>query len=511
MQNLIQKQILLLKEHWSFKMNPYKILILLLFTLTTLLGNLKLSIPSNTIIKNEPFIFVLEAYGNDIKFSNIDLINGDVVQEIASSTATNIINGQITKRVKKTYSFNPTKDFTLPSFEAVIDGKSYHTNEEKITLQKVSKTQSNFFDFTIKTESKEYYMGENFILTMVFKYRKDSQLENLYLEKPNFENFWYKQLDDSKNFEDGDYIVSEVKFLMFALKEGTLNIEPIKINAQIMENNSYSIFSTTRNKSIYSNELSFNIKTLPQNIKLIGDFQIEASIDKEKVKMGEAISYKLKIKGSGNIDDVRDIKLPINDVTIYENKPVIKTQIINNQYSGEYEKVFSIIANKSFSIPSISLEYFDKDLKKVITKQTKSFHIEVLNEELKKEVLLEKAPAFTPIETVKEESTKEIIKVVEKSSLLDKIIFFALGVITCLLIISLYFYVITTRRKKDEESKPLLKKVKNAKSKDELIKLLAVYLKIDSRLDKLIFDLEKTQDINNLKKDIVKIVKELKL
>lgn len=29
-------------------------------------------------------------------------------------------------------------------------------------------------------------------------------------------------------FEDGDYIVSEVKFLMFALKEGTLNIEPIK-------------------------------------------------------------------------------------------------------------------------------------------------------------------------------------------------------------------------------------------------------------------------------------------
>ncbi len=56
-------------------MNPYKILILLLFTLTTLWGNLKLSIPSNTIIKNEPFIFVLEAFGDDIKFPNIDLIN----------------------------------------------------------------------------------------------------------------------------------------------------------------------------------------------------------------------------------------------------------------------------------------------------------------------------------------------------------------------------------------------------------------------------------------------------
>ena len=208
-------------------MNPYKILILLLFTLTTLWGNLKLSIPSNTIIKNEPFIFVLEAFGDDIKFPNIDLINGNVVQEISSSISTNIINGQISKRVKKTYSFNPTKDFVLPSFEAVIDGKSYNTNEEKITLQKVLKTQSNLFDFTIKTDSNEFYIGENFILTMVFKYKKDSQLENLYLEKPKFENFWYKQLDESKNFEDGDYIVSEVKFLMFALKEGTLNIEPM--------------------------------------------------------------------------------------------------------------------------------------------------------------------------------------------------------------------------------------------------------------------------------------------
>jgi hypothetical protein len=492
-------------------MNLYKILFLLFFTFTSLFANFKLSIPSNTIVKNEPFIFVLEAFGDDIKFPDVNSINGNVVQEIASSTATNIINGQVTKRVKKTYSFNPTKDFTLPAFEALIDGKNYYTNEEKITLQKVSKTQSNLFDFTIKTDSNEFYVGENFILTMVFKYRKDSQLENLYLEKPNFENFWYKQLDDSKNLEDGDFIVSEVKFLMFALKEGSLNIDPLKINAQIMENNSYSIFSTTRNKKIYSNELTFNIKALPQNTKLIGDFQIEAFVDKEKVKMGEALSYKLKITGSGNIDDVKDIKLLISDVTIYDNKPIIKSQIVNNQYMGEYEKVFSIISNKSFFIPSVSLEYFDKNLNKVITKKSKNFDIEVLNEELKKEVVLEKAPALTPIETKKEESTKEIIKVVEKSSSLDRIIFFTLGVITCLLIISLYFYVITSRRKKDEKDKPLLKKVKNAKTKDELIKLLAIYLKIDSRLDKLIFDLEKIEDIQSLKKEIIKVLKELKL
>ena len=83
--------------------------------------------------------------------------------------------------------------------------------------------------------------------------------------------------------------------------------------------------------------------------------------------------------------------------------------------------------------------------------------------------------------------------------------------LTCLLIISLYFYVITSRRKKDEESKPLIKKIKNSKTKEDLIKILAVYIKFDSKLDELIFKLEKTNDLNTLKKEIVKSIKELKL
>ena len=490
-------------------MNLYKILILLFFSLSTLFANIKLTIPSNTIVKNESFIFTIEAFGNKIKFPDISEIDGLDVQEISNSTSTNIINGQITKRIKKAYSFNPTNDFILPSFEAVIDGKNYYTKEEKITLQKASKTKSDVFDLTIKTNTNEFYIGENFILTLIFKYKKDAQVNNLYLEKPNFENFFYKQIDDTKNYEEGEFQVLEIKFLMFAVKEGILKIDPIKINSEIIDNTaySYSIFSSKKNETIYSNELNFNIKSLPENIKLIGSFDIETSIDKKKVKRGEAVSYKLRISGIGNIDDINNIKLPINDVTIYENKPLRKTGIVNNEYIGNYEKVFSIIANKSFTIPSIPLEYFDKDLKKIVLKQSKKFDIEVLEEELKKEVVLEKASN----DIIKVETPKEIIKIVEKSSALDRIVFFSLGIITSLLIMSLYFYVITLKRKKYEYIKPLSKKVKASKTKEELIKILAIYIKIDLRLDKLIFELEKTNDIISLKKEIIKVLKELNL
>jgi hypothetical protein len=474
--------------------------------ISSLFGNVKLYLPSNTIVKNEAFNFILEAYGNDITFPNISLIDGQTVQEISSSTSTNITNGKIAKKIKKTYSFYPMKDFILPSFEMQIDGKSYKTNEEKISIQKALKTQSLLFDFDIKTNNDNLYLGENFILTMVFKYKKNLDILDLSFDKPSFEDFWYKQIDNTKKYEEGDFNVFEIKFLMFALKAGIQKIEPIGINAQIMDDNSYSVFSSTKNKKIYSNELNFNIKELPVNINLIGNFEINSSVDKQIVKKGEAISFKLNIIGSGNIDDISDIKLPIDDVTIYENKALVKTQILNNEYKGEWEKVYSIIANKSFTIPSIKIDYFDKKLSKIVSKKSASFNIEVVGEDIKKEVVLQKAEEkILPME-----KQKEIIKIIDKTSTLDRVIFFFLGVAFSLLIISLYFYVITSRRKKQED-KPLLKKVKESKTKDELLKILAVYLKIDTKLDVLIFELEKTQDIKFLKKEIIKILKELNI
>jgi len=265
-----------------------------------------------------------------------------------------------------------------------------------------------------------------------------------------------------------------------------------------------AFFSTTKDVNIYSNELNFDVKALPSNIKLVGDFEIETTIDKQKVKHGEAISYKLKIKGTGNIDDIPDIKLPIKDVTIYENKPEIKTYISNDKYEGTYEKVYSIIPNKSFTIPSINFEFFDKEQQKVISKTTKSYDIEVEDAEKREEVVLEKAKDENKVL-----ETKEII--VEKISFKDRVMFFIFGVLFTVLVFSIYFYINRYKNIKKEELKPLSKKVKETKTKIELIKILAVYMKIDSRLDELIYQLEKVEDVNIIKKQILKILKELKL
>lgn len=236
---------------------------------------------------------------------------------------------------------------------------------------------------SINVDKNEFYVGENFILKILFKHKKDAKIVGLSLNKPTFDGFWYKQIDDTKKYEENDFNVIELKFLLTPLKDGILTINPILLQAQIIDESFKSYFSTTKDINIYSNELNLKIKKLPQDIKLVGDFEIESKIDKEKIKAGEAVSYKLKITGTGNFDDILDIKLPLSDVTIYENKPEIKTYISNDKYEGTYEKVFSIVSNKSFILPSITFEYFDKNEEKVVTKTTKTYEIKVEEKEVK--------------------------------------------------------------------------------------------------------------------------------
>lgn len=458
----------------------------------------------DSFIKGESYIFTIEVSGKKIEFPDLSIIDSNI-QEISNSISTNVINSKISKSIKKSYSFYPTSDFIFPSLKFVIDGKEYKTQEKKVVLKEATQIKSNDFSLDISVNKNEIFVGENFLLTLVFKFKRDKQIVGLSLAKPEFKDFWYKQLDGQKEYEKDDFKFIEINFLMTPLKEGNLKINPLMIQLQLLEENLRSFFTNTRVLNLYSNSLEFNIKKLPNNINLIGDFDISSSLDKQTIKQGEAISYKLRIVGNGNIDDIPDIKLLVDNATIYENKPEIKTEVKDGNYSGVYEKTFSIIPNKSLVIPSIKLEYFDKNKKEIITKQTDSFEIKVLDVTKQKEVFLEKQ-----VDIQDKNNSSNEIKVVEKNSVTDRILFFTLGVIVSLLIISLYFYVITSRRKK-EELKPLSKRVKESKTKDKLIKILAIYIKKDPKLDELIFRVEKDEDFKTLKKEIIKILKELNL
>lgn len=485
-------------------MKKIRFAILFFLFLSSVFANVKLNLP-NSAIKNEAFTFSLELQGEDIQFPKINEILGQKVSTISNSSSTTIINSKITKKIKRVYSFYPVNDFIFPSLKFILDGKEYETKEKEFKLVLPQKSISKDFDFEIISNKKNIYINEPFELILRFKYMNQFDM-SLTLIKPSLKDFWYKKLDYQKSYEDNDYMVTELKFLLFPQKSGELTIEPLRIDAQYVDNsrNSMSFFTNSvSNKKIYSNALKLKVKPLPQNIDLVGSFDIEASVDKKSVNAFDAVNYTIKISGNGNFDDIKDFDLNIPNAKIYSNKAKIETKYIDGKYEGFYEKSYTIISNESYKIPSFEFSYFDKDKKEIINKKTQTFNIQVTkNENIQNNIKasLEKA--------VKSVEKKQIVKVVEKSSISNNILYFSLGIITTLLTLGLYYYVINSRKSKKLDNIPLIKKVRLSKTTSELLKVLSVYINKDEKLNEFIFNVEENkEDIEILKKDIIKYLK----
>ncbi len=475
-----------------------------------LLANVKLEAPKS-YFQGESVEFSISANGEDVVIPDIKKIGNLSVRTLGTSSQLNIFNSKRTTTIVKTFAFSPKGDVTIPSFEVKADGKIQKTKPKKVTMVKVEKTVSNLYRFDLKVDKNEAYVGEAIGLTIDFKCKKDLPVLGLELEKPDFEGFWVKKLDSKTFDDDPEYFKQTLRYLIFPQKAGKVELGSFRVNVVVSTNNySNSFFSTGARKTIpvYSNRVKIDIKELPRGISLIGKFEMESFVDKQSVKAGEAVSYKLKIKGEGNIDDIVELKPNIPDVTLYDNPAKKEFTVKEGVYSGEYSKVFSIVASKDFTIPPITVEYFDKESNSVKILQTKEYKIKVQQEQKSQSTVLQTAQP-------KDSSIKKVITVEKRVQGIDILheIFFLLGGVFTLGGVFIYKFFQSKKRKKKEDT-PLIVTVKKTKTPQELLKVIVNYINIDKDLDKIIYRLESTHDIkefSQIKKEVVKIVKNMEI
>ena len=492
-------------------MDKFKVVFLILLIPTLLFAKATLEVP-RSYIQGDMVQFKIIASGKQIVIPNIKKVGNFNVKVAGTSTRTNIFNGKQTTTQIKTFSFYPKGDITIPTFGIQVDGKIYKTQPKFLQMKKVTKTVSELYSFDIKTNKNEAYVGEAIELSIDFKYKRDINILNLEFVTPDFSGFWVKKLKTKTPDDDPTYFNQTLTYLLFPQKKGKIDIGAFKINVVVSTSNNYtnSFFFTgaTREIPVYSNTVNLNVKALPNGVGLIGEYDIKGLVDKTEVKAGEAISYKLKIIGEGNIDDIKELKPNIPNATIYENPAKKDFFIANGVYGGEYNKVFSIVASEDFTIPSIELSYFDKNSNSIKTVKTKEYKIKVKQPVVKEKSVLQTAP-----------DTKQKLKqIVQKEQTTQNFpllngLFFVLGIIVTLggFVVYKLFILKSDNTKEDT---PLIVQVKKAKTADALLKVIVNYINIDKDLDKIIYQLEdkvNDKEFSKLKKEVVKIVKNMEI
>lgn len=340
----------------------------------------------------------------------------------SSSTSIEMINGKVTQNQSYTYTYilEASKEgkFTIDPAEATIGNGKVKSNPLSIEVIKSSGTgrqvnqqrQSADDDtdnlpgddlfVTIELNKKTAYLGEPIVATIKI-YTRVNIVGFDDPKFPTFDGFWSQELETAQNISfqrvnvNGKiYSMGTIrKYLLFPQKNDKLEIDPFEIVAvyQGKTTRSQSIFDEffggmeNYRKRLASKPLVINIKQLPANAPqsftgAVGTYQLDASVDKSRLKTNEAVTVKVKISGNGNIKLVGTPKInfpagfELFDPKVTDN---VSTTSNNAQGTKNYEFIAIPRSAGTFEIPAVEFSYFDLLKSAYVTLRSKPMPITV--------------------------------------------------------------------------------------------------------------------------------------
>lgn len=464
------------------------LLLIFLVPLFLFADNVSVSVNKTHLNRGEELIVTLHAQGHNVKFPQINQIDG--VNIVGNSRADNIsvINGQMKESITQSYILYPLKDITIPSFNVIINSKIYKTKPIKITVQEPKQTKGDF-ELDVNVSKKTLYLGESALLTMKFTQLKNA--DSINIQKPIIKNFILKEIQNYSIIKNNKKI-SVFKFLLIPQKSGEYKIGPFVASVGYIVNTTPQGFmglniATMRYKNIYSNKLNIKIKDIPVNT-VFGNFKLKLKAKKTKLNENKPNKVTINLKGCGDFYLIGSFKLNIPNATVYSSKPIRNLKIQNNQICGDFSQTFTILSQNSYTIPAIKFREFNGTSK---TLSTKPIYVKIL---------------ISHKNAQKHPKTKTIIIKKTKSSFpLKWIIIVAVISLIIGILIGYLFYVIPNKNKE-------LKEIKKANEK-ELLNILKKYEKnpkIKKFMEKLEENIYKNASNTINKKEIIKIIKKLK-
>lgn len=332
-----------------------------------------------------------------------------------SSSQTSIINGKVSKSVTTSYTYvlMPKKEgvFTIPSCSVKVKGKTIYSDPVTIRVGKAQNERSTGEDLfmSLTLDKSEVVLGEPVEATLKL-YTRVSVGGFEDVKFPAFEGFWSQVTESPNTVEfhreslNGEVYNASVlrRYRIVPQKVGQLQIEPAQMVClvQVKNRNSStgSIFDsffqsdyTTVRKRVSTAPVSLQVNPLPQGAPEsfcggVGRFNIAVMLSKDSLKVHDAASLILKVKGEGNLNllEAPKIKFP-SDFELYD----VKVSDDGNIRTFEYP--FIPRHHGEYSIGPVEFTYYD-----ISSKSYKTVSAQALNLKVEKSILPESQSPASP-------------------------------------------------------------------------------------------------------------------
>jgi len=344
------------------------------------------------------------------------------------------------------------------------------------TLTAAPKTK---FSFTMQADKTDAYIGEPIKITFLFKYPIDIQVAEANFAPPTFHDFWTKAGKDVPNTIKNGYHHYHLDYIITPQKTGKIEIEPARMDIGILKSKQRNTlrFDRVKWKSIFSNNLTVNVKPLPDDVTLFGEYHIRATVDKNVTRTNKPVNLTVTVTGNGNIDDIDDFTITSNEAAVYADKAKRRTHFEKGVQKAVLTQKFAFIADRNFTIPSLSLTYFDSKSKKVTTVKIAPIPVQVVGTK----------NTFSTARLEKRETNLSVTETAKNGNFW--IVTLIGGFLAGILLTSLWL-----QRKKffhtNKTKHPIETKIKKAKEDKALLALLLPYSGKSEKIDTVIKKLE---------------------
>lgn len=383
------------------------------------------AVDRNPVGLNDQFTYTLEVSGSASGFPDPGLPNFADFRILGGpnvSTSVQIMNGSMSS--SKSYSIvllpRKTGTFVIPAVSVNYKGKTYQSNSVKLTVvQQGSQStpqggssaadegNDSSSDLYLKLIPSRRTVYVNDQITVSFKIYFRLSIRNPdFIKLPETIGFWVEEYEIPQNIpvtqevvNGVQYNVAEVKKLaLFPTKTGELTLTPMQLAVNVVERrrrrDPFSAFDSffddpfgrTVRKVLVTEPITFRVKPLPENGKpasfsgLVGNFNLNVDLDKTNVKANEALSYKVRLTGSGNLKSLSD--LPVDFPANFEvYDPKIKDNVNRSGprlvASRELEYVLIPRTSGQYRIKPLEISFFDPSTETYKTLRSKEYLVNV--------------------------------------------------------------------------------------------------------------------------------------
>jgi hypothetical protein len=390
--------------------------------------NFSASVNRNPVGSNEQFQLSYTLSGSGTNFRPPSLSDFMVLSGPNQSTSMQFINGAMSQSVTFSYILQPRKEGTFKIEPATIEsgGRVVASNSLSLTVtaggqgsrqnqgqdDKTNISSSNIF-IRVVVDKTTVYRGEALVASFLLYTNVD--VINYSINKvPSLNGFWSQDIQLPQQlrlynevYKGVNYRVGEIKkVVLFPQQSGQLTIDPMEgeciARIQVKRNRSGNPFDIFNDPffndpffgsggirdvrfAVKSDPVRITVKDLPPNPPpsfngAVGRFQIEGNMDKSSVKTNDAVTFRLKVSGRGNLKLTEAPALEVSpDIETYD--PKVNDQISTTEKGSSGSRTFEYLIiprhQGSYPIGPVSFTYFDLDKKDYVTLTTPGYKLDV--------------------------------------------------------------------------------------------------------------------------------------